>query len=503
MNIADLLALAIRNLRQARLRTALTVMGVLVGVASIITMVSLGLGLQKNILKDALSRLDVFTTITVSGVNVDALLEMNESRGDRGEDSEKEGQPVQSPSPTTSGTPKVQNRVLDDSALAEIRSVPGVKFAVPIISFSSFLQFEGKTRRRNVGSASANPEQIPGFRSFLAGGPFSSDDAEEAIVGEKFAENFARTGRQRRGPFDQSREPEKTDEERARLAAGMIGKEITLLTAREVSPGSIFGIPIPAGVDSSSTKGGPGGTGDKRFEKHVFKIVGVLPSAQRTILTFGPDPGVLLPVEQAKRFSEANQDTLSQLGESLTGTAGYRQVTVNVVDTKQTRVVYEELRKRGFNLFPLPNLDDINRIFLFVDGALALIGGIALLVASFGISNTMIMSIRERTREIGIMKAIGGSNAEIMKIFFFEASLIGFLGGFLGVSAGWVITSLANPLVNKYLVKNPNNYIHFFSIPWYLWIGAVLFAVMVALAAALYPASQAAKVDPIKALRHD
>ena len=176
---------------------------------------------------------------------------------------------------------------------------------------------------------------------------------------------------------------------------------------------------------------------------------------------------------------------------------------MQVVDPTQTQIVHTELKKRGFNVFPLPNLDEIKRVFLFVNGALALIGGIALLVASFGISNTMIMSIRERTREIGIMKAIGGSDAEIMKIFFFEACLIGFMGGLFGVLIGWAVTSIANPIVNKYVVQSATTYIQFFSIPWYLWGSAILFAMFIALLAALYPASQAARIDPIKALRHD
>ena len=90
MSLLDLLTLALRNLRQAKLRTALTVMGVVVGVAAIITMVSFGLGLQNNIITNALARLEIFTTITVSGVNVDALLEMNESKTPFDEEEEKQ-----------------------------------------------------------------------------------------------------------------------------------------------------------------------------------------------------------------------------------------------------------------------------------------------------------------------------------------------------------------------------------------------------------------------------
>src|SRR5262245_4947536 len=80
MNFTDIIALALRNLRQAKLRTALTVIGVVVGVAAIVTLVSFGLGLQQNIIGQALSKLDMFTSITVRGASADALLELSEGR---------------------------------------------------------------------------------------------------------------------------------------------------------------------------------------------------------------------------------------------------------------------------------------------------------------------------------------------------------------------------------------------------------------------------------------
>jgi putative ABC transport system permease protein len=503
MNLTDLLALALRNLRQAKLRTALTVMGVIVGVAAIITMVSFGLGLQNNIITQALARLEIFTTITVSGVNVDALLEMNEGRTALEDDEDKPTSPTPSLSPSPSATPEPR-RLLDDEAVAELEKIPGVKYAVPQVSFSCYLRFENRTRRRTLGGAPANTERIPGFKKFLAGQGFSSDDAQEIIVTEGFAENFLNPRRQtRRGPFASLEKPEKSEAERAAAAQTLIGKEITLLTLKgsEAAPSSVFGIPLMNAPTQEAQK--PASEFDQKFDRHVFKIVGVLPNEQRGFNPFGGMASLLVPVEQAKRFAETNQDTMSQMGEALVGDAGYRQVTVQVVDPTKTQAVHAEIKKRGFNVFPLPNLDEIKRVFLFVNGALALVGGIALLVASFGISNTMIMSIRERTREIGIMKAIGGSDAEIMKIFFFEACLIGFMGGLCGVLIGWALTSIANPLVNKYVVQSPTTYIQFFSIPWYLWGGAILFAMLIALLAALYPAAQAARVDPIKALRHD
>lgn len=505
MNLTDLLALALRNLRQAKLRTALTVMGVVVGVAAIITMVSFGLGLQNNIITQALARLEIFTTITVTGVNVDALLEMNEGRApfDEEDDQSTSPTPSVSPTPSPSATPEAR-RLLDDEALAELGKIPGVKFAVPQVSFSCYLRFENRTRRRTLNGAFANTERIPGFKKFLAGQGFSSDDAAEIIVTEGFAEGFLNPRRPtRRGPFAAMEKPDKSDAERTASAQQLIGKEITLLTLKgsEAAPSSIFGIPLMNAPTQEDKK--PSAEFDQKFDRHVFKIVGVLPNEQRSFNPFTSTASLLVPVEQAKRFAETNQDTMSQMGEALVGDAGYARVTVQVVDPTKTQAVHAEIKKRGFNVFPLPNLDEIKRVFLFVNGALALIGGIALLVASFGISNTMIMSIRERTREIGIMKAIGGSDSEIMKIFFFEACLIGFMGGLFGVLIGWAITSIANPIVNKYVVQSATTYIHFFSIPWYLWLSAILFAMLIAWLAALYPASQAARVDPITALRHD
>ena len=127
------------------------------------------------------------------------------------------------------------------------------------------------------------------------------------------------------------------------------------------------------------------------------------------------------------------------MGEALAGETGYQRAEVRVVDPTLVPALQQQIKKMGFNSFSLANqVDEIRFVFVVVDGGLALLGGIALLVASFGIANTMIMSILERTREIGIMKAIGGSDSEIMRIFFFEASLIGLAGGALGVGAGWL-----------------------------------------------------------------
>jgi putative ABC transport system permease protein len=89
-----------------------------------------------------------------------------------------------------------------------------------------------------------------------------------------------------------------------------------------------------------------------------------------------------------------------------------------------------------------------------------------------------------------------------MQIFFIEAGLIGLIGGLLGVIAGYFIDRIANLIVNRWLIEGGEP-IEFFSLPWYLWGGAIVFAILISMLAALYPALRAARVDPIRALRHD
>src|SRR5262249_47483426 len=169
MKFADIVALAWRNLRQARLRTSLTVVGVVVGVAAIVTMVSFGLGLQNNLLRDALARIDLFTSITVMGPGTDALLAMRDqsSGGAMNADGAGESNVEKSnsdasatPEPTPEPTP-TPTRMLDDAAIAELQNLSGVRYALPNFSFSSYVRFEGRTRRAFIGGAPQSVDYNP------------------------------------------------------------------------------------------------------------------------------------------------------------------------------------------------------------------------------------------------------------------------------------------------------------------------------------------------------
>ncbi len=135
---------------------------------------------------------------------------------------------------------------------------------------------------------------------------------------------------------------------------------------------------------------------------------------------------------------------------------------------------------------------------------LSSVGGLALLVASLGIVNTMIMSIYERTREIGTLKAIGASRGDIRLMFMIEAGLIGFIGGIVGLAGGWGLGKVLNRAIAWYIEqeKLPIRG-NFFVVTPQLALAALGFAALVGILAGLYPANRASKLDPLLALRHE
>ncbi|MDZ7743051.1 MAG: FtsX-like permease family protein [Bacteroidota bacterium] len=173
-------------------------------------------------------------------------------------------------------------------------------------------------------------------------------------------------------------------------------------------------------------------------------------------------------------------------------------------DIQEMGRIREEIEEMGMNVFSISDqLEEIKKGFLVMDSILGAIGIVALLIAALGIINTMVMSILERTREIGIMKAIGGSDREIKTIFFVEAGSIGFIGAIFGLVLGWLFTRAATLVINNYIIPDDEVAVDLFYFPYWLILGAIVFSILISLLAGLYPAARAAKVDPVKALRHD
>ena len=141
--------------------------------------------------------------------------------------------------------------------------------------------------------------------------------------------------------------------------------------------------------------------------------------------------------------------------------------------------------------------------FAIFDLFLGIFGSLALSVASLGIINTLVMAILERRREIGVLKALGAADRDVRQLFFAEAGVMGLAGGVFGVLLGWGIGRAIQFATAVYLGRQGMNSPNIWSVPLWLVLGAVAFAVVISLASGIYPASRAAKLDPVEALRYE
>ncbi len=180
----------------------------------------------------------------------------------------------------------------------------------------------------------------------------------------------------------------------------------------------------------------------------------------------------------------------------------YPSAIVKAATPEDVDEVKAQLSNMGYEaLATIDIIDMIDTTFLVVEAFMGCIGAIGLLVALFGIANTMAMSVLERVREIGTMKALGARNRDIRKIFLLEAAWIGLAGGVVGIGGGWGLGLILNVIAKSALEMPPGSKL--FSVSPWLVLGSLLFSVAVSIIAGVFPAMRAARLDPISALRYE
>ncbi|HEY1011413.1 MAG TPA: ABC transporter permease [Herpetosiphonaceae bacterium] len=181
---------------------------------------------------------------------------------------------------------------------------------------------------------------------------------------------------------------------------------------------------------------------------------------------------------------------------------GYDEALVTTDGIEAARQLIQPMRAEGFQVQSVELLYALtNRVLAMVQVMLGSIGGLALMVASLGVMNTLAMAIYERTREIGVLKAVGASNRDVRRLFLIEAALIGLLGSAAGSLVGWLITVGLNRLLLSTLAEAelpPTG--AFFVVTWWLVAGVIGFSMLISAAAGLLPAMRAARLEPVKAL---
>ena len=453
MKISDYLELSFSNLWKRKLRTFLTAFGVTIGIGALVAMVGFGKGMQKN-MTESFESLDLFNSLTVfpSGPTSQRF----------GFDPDDQVKPEENP--------KGRNVILDEEAVKRFEMLEGVQSVFPEIRFPALVQYKGAEELRLV---QVIPARIASSKliKLEAGKPFGRDNEDSIIIGKSLLRPL------------KIQDPASALGQKIEIAS--IAFDFTAFQPMNI-PSFLQGKQLP-------------------FKKttYEFTVIGVMGE-----MGFGGSSplqsDVFIPPGSAQRIEKLPFTNLWDLFRARQGMLGYSAVNIRLSSPRTAESVKRQIQDMGFSTFAL--IDQFNQIktsFVYMDMILAAVAMIAIFVASLGIINTMVMSILERYSEIGIMKAVGGSDRDIQKIFFFESCSIGFLGGVFGLALGWVVSRIINRIINFFLAKQGLPFLEYFSFPLWLCLGAIAFAIIVSLVSGIYPAHRAAKVDPVVALRHD
>ena len=452
MKAYDLVELAAHNLRESVLRNSLTTLGISVGVASLVAMLSLGIGLQQ-LAGRHLKKAGLFDTVVVS------------SRRDFRYNREEE---------RASTAEIAKARPLDEPARQEIERLPNVTEADPDIRFITELQYQSQPHLTMVAGLPFSMKDNDAFDG-MQGKFFTSDSAPEALIQKSFAEELL--GRE---------EKPGAEINIAELAQPLLGQELVMRYAERV-----------ASQDNDAS------AYSVMQREQRLKIVGIS-DIDPDVMRGSARARVFVPLGLAENLHMMQPSDLRDSMRAFSSTPSYLTVTVHVKSPSRVRSVQDAINKLGFSTFSiLDATKSLQRFFAILDLFLGIFGSLALAVASLGIVNTLVMAILERRREIGIMKAIGGSDQDVKKLFFVEAGSMGLLGGGFGVVLGWLIGRAINFGTNIYLQRQELPPEQIWLVPWWLIFGAVGFALLVSLFSGLYPASRAARLDPVQALRYE
>ncbi|HLO06844.1 MAG TPA: FtsX-like permease family protein [Terriglobales bacterium] len=469
MKTYDLSELALRNLRESSLRNSLTTIGISVGVASLVAMLSLGIGLQKLATRH-LAKSGLFDTVVVTSRRDLRGFNRNDERN------------------TASAA---ESRTLDEPARQEIERLPDVLEAYPDIRFITELRYQDKPHLTMVSGIPDSARSNDAFTG-IPGSFFSSETAPEVILQKSFAlELLGKTpppGHEDDIPVGD-------------LAKPLLGQELTMRYAQRVSaPESAQNTPVKSGASDESESDAAYSVISREQRLKIVGISDLDPDSMRGAAR----ARVFLPLKLAQELRVMQPSDVRDSMRGFSKQPSYSTVSVRVKNPKNVEAVEQAIKKLGFNTFSILDATrSLRQFFAVLDLFLGIFGSLALAVASIGIVNTLVMAILERRREIGIMKAIGASDSDVKTLFFAEAGAMGLLGGVVGVMLGWAIGHVINLGTNIYLKRQALPPETFWSVPWWLVGAAIVFAFIVSLVSGLYPAARAARLDPVQALRYE
>ena len=516
MRISGMLILAVSTLWQQKVRTLLTVLGVVFGSFVLAASLSINHGVQKTIDRfvqqnDALRKIDVHPDWSAvdTGAEGATLPEVAGKMSDATRARLRKA-PQGRVGRFHGGEPKAP---LTAEVLKSLERLPHVEAVVPAIYDRGFVEIEGNSQPTDITAIRLNDEVCK--RRLLAGRLFDSPEEHAAIVSELLL--------YRLGLLDEEN------------ISSALGKKLRLEFHSRSSPAG-FALFLAHPDDSEPTHAETVALDKLRQQLadslEKFNLTAEDLAALRKVLEAAPqtasepvieqfpivgvvrlmneleeqnwdplraDADVILPSQTAADL-EFRMPTASPRGNSL------NRVTVVVDRDENIKPVVEQIRSLGLGVnSALEYVDQQRLMYSLIFGGMTCVAAVALLVAALGIANTMLISVLERTREIGIMKALGARNGQLQFIFVVEGALIGLAGSALGLLLAWACSIPGDAWVRSTATRDLKFKLDeaLFIFPAWLQLTVLSFAVAVTAIAAIYPARRAARIDPVAALRHE
>lgn len=476
MRFTDYLRLAFRNIRRQKLRSALTIFAVVIGAMSVTIMLALVTGAKSFFLSQVESSGMLQQVAISQKTDISDFNDANHGYGGNCDDCTK----------------------LTDTIVTKVKAVPHVIGVARMVNDGSFQAITYGDKKLNTQQTTAYDANGIITANVLAGRDLNDADKEGVItITSDYADKFGFKGK-----YDQ-----------------LLNKEVSLQTQKYYTG-------VGADVQPPPQCNGPCDPDQMRNEQKptvlTAKIVGIVDTSNSSAT-------IRVPLEWARgmqqnrryEFTAADQKAqeaacknargpcnppqhMTLVVEDMLARNGYGSLIAKVDSSKNAAGVAAEVRKLGVGAADAEaSIKQQLTIFNIMGLVLGGIGGIALAVAAVGVVNTMVMAILERTREIGVMRAVGAKRSTVRILFTFEAAMLGFIGGVLGVVGGYGLTRIANIFVNDQLTSQGVKAQNIIGLPLWLVLTVIGIGTLIGTLAGLYPAARAAKLDPVEALRYE
>ncbi len=457
MSNFDILDIALKSLIKRKLRTFLTIFGVVIGTCSIVIMLSLGIAMSQSFEEI----MDDVGDVTVITVNPSTYLYGNE-------------------------TPPKDALLLDDNIIENIGLIDNIVTVSPEIHFSIPAKSGKLINWLNIIGINLADAEIFGYNKVEEGGTIlTENDKMGMIFGPAVAYNFYNPNS--RNIEYSYYDPTLPEEEQPIPPIDVMNDRIVLSQDAYSSNN---------GYDPNKT------SGTKKPPKYNANVLGIIDST-----SWDTNYSVFMNINDVKSMKIDDMKYSSSGNSKKFVIHQYDTVKVKVDDVKNVQTVSDEIVSMGFQVYSSMDFaNSLNEMSSSIQMFLGFIGGISLFISAIGITNTMIMSIYERTREIGIMKVIGATINDIRRMFLLEAGLIGFFGGIVGLIFSYIISYILNNFGNIAFLQNLSyggGDTRISIIPIYLSILTLVFSTFVGLISGYLPARRATKLRAIDAIRSE